>query len=58
MRKTITVLLLIIAMTVPFIAFDIMPVIGDPNSPPNSHVSDYYIEHAQDECNRSEEAHV
>ncbi|MBR0308924.1 MAG: hypothetical protein IJH92_08535 [Mogibacterium sp.] len=51
MRKTITVLLLIIAMTVPFIAFDIMPVIGDPNSPPNSHVSDYYIEHAQDECN-------
>ena len=51
MKKTIIVLLLIIAMTVPFIFFDIVPVIGDPESAPNSHVSDYYIEHARDECN-------
>ncbi len=51
MRKTITVLLLIVAIIVPFIAFDVLPVIGDPESAPNTHVSDYYIEHAIDECN-------
>lgn len=51
MRKKITVLLLIAAVIVPFIAFDVLPVIGDPESAPNSHVSDYYIEHAIDECN-------
>lgn len=43
--------MLIVVITVPFIAFDVLPAIGDPESPPNSHVSDYYIEHAQDECN-------
>ena len=51
MRRIIIVLLLIIVITVPFVAFDILPVIGDPESAPNTHVSDYYIEHAQDECN-------
>lgn len=50
-RKVLTVVLLILVMTVPFIAFDILPVIGDPESAPNSHVSDYYIEHAVEECN-------
>ena len=51
MKKTITILLLIAAITVPFLAFDVLPVIGDPASPPNTHVSDYYIEHAVSECN-------
>ena len=51
MRKTITVILLIISVLVPFMAFDVLPVIGDPQSAPNTHVSDYYIEHAIDECN-------
>ena len=51
MRKIITLLLLIAAIIVPFLTFDVLPVIGDPQSPPNTHVSDYYIEHAIDECN-------
>jgi multicomponent Na+:H+ antiporter subunit B len=51
MRRTITIILLIVCITVPFIAFDVLPVIGDPQSAPNTHVSDYYIEHAIDECN-------
>lgn len=51
MRRILTVILLILVIIVPFIAFDVLPVIGDPESPPNSHVSDYYIEHAIDECN-------
>ena len=51
MRKTITVLLLIVAVLLPFVVFDVLPVIGDPESAPNTHVSDYYIEHAIDECN-------
>ncbi|MBQ3291415.1 MAG: hypothetical protein IJH43_03435 [Mogibacterium sp.] len=46
-----TIIMLIVVITVPFIAFDVLPAIGDPESPPNSHVSDYYIEHAIDECN-------
>ena len=51
MRKTITIILLITAVFVPFIAFNVLPVIGDPASAPNTHVSDHYIEHAIDECN-------
>lgn len=51
MRRAITIILLIVSITVPFIAFDVLPVIGDPASAPNTHVSDYYIEHAIDECN-------
>ena len=51
MRRVITIVLLIAAIVVPFLAFDILPVIGDPESAPNTHVSDYYIEHAVDECN-------
>ncbi|RAP43776.1 MAG: hypothetical protein BZ136_09380, partial [Methanosphaera sp. rholeuAM74] len=51
MRKIITVIILIIAISTPFIAFDVLPVIGDPDSAPNSHVSDHYIEHAVEECN-------
>lgn len=51
MRKTLTVILLVTVLTVPFVFFDILPVIGDPDSAPNSHVSDYYIENAVEECN-------
>ncbi len=51
MRKALTVILLIVVLTVPFLFFDILPVIGDPESAPNTHVSDHYIEHAIDECN-------
>ena len=51
MRKIITVVLLIAVISVPFIAFDVLPVIGDPDSAPNSHVSDHYIENAAEECN-------
>ena len=51
MRKALTVILLISALTLPFLFFDILPEIGDPGSAPNSHVSDYYIEHAIEECN-------
>lgn len=51
MKKIVIVLLLIAAISVPFIAFDVLPVIGDPDSAPNSHVSDYYIENAAEECN-------
>jgi multicomponent Na+:H+ antiporter subunit B len=40
-----------VSITVPFIAFDVLPAIGDPASAPNTHVSDYYIEHAIEECN-------
>ena len=50
-RKILPILFLIAVITVPFIAFDILPDIGDPQSAPNTHVSDYYIEHAIDECN-------
>lgn len=51
MRKTITIILLAAAIIVPFLAFDVLPEIGDPGSAPNTHVSDYYIEHAVSECN-------
>ena len=51
MRKALTVILLTAALTLPFLFFDILPVIGDPGSAPNSHVSDYYIENAIEECN-------
>ena len=51
MRKALILALLIVMITLPFAVFDILPVIGDPASAPNTHVSDHYIEHAIDECN-------
>ena len=42
MRKIITIFLLIAAVIVPFVAFDVLPVIGDPSSAPNTHVSNIY----------------
>lgn len=52
MRKAIAILTLTILLLVPTLFFDgIMPNIGDPNSPPNTHVSSYYIEKSVDETN-------
>lgn len=51
MKKVITLLILVITLVVPFIAFDVLPAIGDPQSAPNSRVTDYYIEHTISECN-------
>ncbi len=51
MKKAFVILLLTASLTIPFVVFDVLPTIGDPNSAPNTHVTDYYIEHAQDECN-------
>lgn len=46
MKKWIGIVAIVILLLVPFLAFDVLPVIGDPTSAPNTHVSDYYIEHA------------
>lgn len=51
MRRIVTVIFMVLVITVPFLAFDVLPTIGDPESAPNSHVSDYYIEHAIEDTN-------
>ncbi|MBQ0041107.1 MAG: hypothetical protein KBS56_03675 [Clostridiales bacterium] len=51
LRRVITVLIMVTILVVPFVAFRVLPEIGDPNSAPNSHVTDYYIEHTISECN-------
>lgn len=51
MRKAITLIMLIVILAIPFAFVDILPTIGDPESAPNAHVTDYYIEHAQSETN-------
>lgn len=45
MRKVLAIITLVIILLIPTFFFDgIMPSIGDPDSAPNTHVSDYYIE--------------
>jgi multicomponent Na+:H+ antiporter subunit B len=51
MKKVIALIVIIVALVVPFAKLDILPQIGDPDSAPNSHVSPYYIENAIDETN-------
>lgn len=51
MRKFLAVIVMVGVIVIPFCLFDVLPVIGDPNSAPNSHVSDYYIENTIEECN-------
>jgi len=51
MRRALAVIIMVIVITVPFAVFDVLPDIGDPQSAPNTHVSDYYIENAVSECN-------
>ncbi|MBQ0018116.1 MAG: hypothetical protein KBS63_02725 [Clostridiales bacterium] len=51
MRKAIGIILICAALILPFVFFDVLPAIGDPASAPNSHVSDYYIEHTESIAN-------
>lgn len=51
MRKVVAILVMIVCLAIPFAFADILPTIGDPESAPNAHVTDYYIEHAQSETN-------
>lgn len=51
MRKIFAVILICVALIVPFLMFDVMPEIGDPASAPNSHVSNHYIENTQSIAN-------
>lgn len=51
MRKLAAVIAMVAVIVIPFCMFDVLPEIGDPNSAPNSHVSDYYIENTIEECN-------
>ena len=51
MRKIIGVILITAAIVVPFALFDVLPAIGDPNSAPNTHVSDVYIEQTIETAN-------
>lgn len=51
MRNKISLILIIVCLIAGFAVFDFLPVIGDPASAPNTHVSDYYIENATTEAN-------
>lgn len=51
MRRIFAIIIMVVCLAVPFAFMDILPTIGDPDSAPNSHVTDYYIEHAQSETN-------
>lgn len=52
MRKAIAIITLVMLLLIPTLFFDgIMPEIGDPNSPANTHVSNYYIEKSLEETN-------
>ncbi len=48
MRK-ITVIILAVILAVFIASLSCLPAIGDPDSAPNTHVSDYYIEHAKED---------
>jgi len=46
MRRLITVLIIFAGLSILFIRFDFLPEIGNPESAPNTHTTEYYIEHA------------
>ena len=48
MRK-ITVIVMAIILAIFISSLSGLPAIGDPESAPNTHVSDYYIEHAKED---------
>ena len=48
MRK-ITVIVMAILLAIFISSLSGLPAIGDPESAPNTHVSDYYIEHAKED---------
>lgn len=51
MRKVIALIIMIAALSTVFIYFDFLPSIGDPDSAPNTHVSDHYIDNAVKDTN-------
>ena len=52
MKKILTTIIIVLMLVIPFIAFKgMLPTVGDPSSAPNTHTSDYYIEHTEDICN-------
>ena len=50
-KKIIGLFLMIAVLTIIVGSFDVMPSIGDPNSPAATHVSKYYIENAIEKTN-------
>lgn len=51
MKKAIPLILILVCLTAAFWSFDFLPRIGDAGSKPNTHTTDYYIEHATTETN-------
>ena len=52
MKKILATIIIVLMLVIPFIAFKgMLPAVGDPSSAPNTHTSDYYIEHTEDICN-------
>lgn len=51
MRKVLPLILIVICLGASFVTLDFLPEIGDPSSKPNTHTTDYYIEHATTETN-------
>lgn len=51
MRKVIALIIMVVALSTAFIYFDCLPSIGDPDSAPNTHVSNYYIDNAVKDTN-------
>ena len=50
MKKTVIgIIAIAVLLIIPFKVFSVLPEIGDPQSPPNTHVSDYYIEHSHED---------
>ena len=50
-KKILAILVIFAAISLPFLKYDVLPTIGDAESAPNSHVSDYYIENAEKDTN-------
>ena len=46
MKKAAGIAGIVLLLLIGFMRFDVLPAIGDPDSPANTHVSYYYIEHA------------
>lgn len=51
MKKVISIIIVIIVAGFPFLQLNILPVIGDENSPANTNVSVYYIENGEKDTN-------
>lgn len=51
MKKILPLILIVGCLTAAFWTFDFLPTIGDAKSAPNTHTTEYYIEHATTETN-------